>query len=286
MKSKDALGDRMKLCFEDRSKNYLTRKTPVILRLDGKCFSSFCKRFEKPFSQDLNDALNKVMVYLCSNIQGAKMAERHSDEISILITDYDTLNTDSYFDYSVQKICSITASMAGTEFCRQLIMLENARMYECNKSANSREELIARCEWQKKNNILSMDEKWPVFDARCFNIPEHDIPNYFLWRNQDSVRNSINMHAQSLFSHKELIGKNCDQMQEIMFQTHGFNWNDLPQERKTGFFCIKERVEKEIDKGPKKGEKYFRSSWAVIPAPKKVEEIRVVVTESINRLEK
>ena len=141
------LDKRMKENYENRAKTYLTRRIPVIVRVDGKSFHTFCKRFKKPYDNFLNDALAQVLKHLCENIQGAKIGERHSDELSILITDYDSLQTDAYFDYNTQKISSIVASMATAEFCRIL-----AQWPYQGKTGEYREFQI------------SWDEKWPTFE--------------------------------------------------------------------------------------------------------------------------
>lgn len=263
---KDSLGDRMKL-YESVSRNSLMRKTPVIIRIDGKCFSSFCKRFEKPYDEVLHFILNNVMKHLCGKIQCVKYSQRHSDEMSFLLTDYDSVNTDPYFEYNVQKITSVVAGMATAEFCKQLVTYsfipndwgEDGDPISFNK------------------RILQYDEDWPVFDCRCFNVPEDDIPNYFFWRLMDCVRGSINMLAQSKFSHKELQGISNNQMQEMLFQKCGINWNNLPQYQKTGYICVKETVTKPIENGPKKGELFERRIWNVIPAPRNLGELRGVL---------
>lgn len=244
---------RMKENYEKRSSSYLTRRIPVIIRADGKSFHTFCKRFKKPYDEVLNNSLNNVMKYLCENIQGAKFAERHSDEISILVTDFDTITTDAYFDYNVQKICSIVASMATAEFCRQLAKLGRK---ECHFG-----------DWDNEERILDWDEKWPNFDARCFNIPEHEVSNYMWWRMLDSKRGSINMTGQANFSHKELQGLTCDQIQEKLWQEKGINWAKLPQGQKIGFICERKEIEKPIPAGPRKGEKVMRSVWEVSTSP-------------------
>ena len=228
--------------------------------MDGKNFSEFCKRFEKPYSETLHDALNSVLKFLCENIQGAKFGERHSDELSVLITDFDTLTTDAFYDYNVQKICSITASMATSEFCRYLVSKQLLKNEVSTKS------------------FLDINEKWPTFDARCFSIPESEISNYFYWRNLDCCRNSVSMWAQANFSHKELQGKNCNEMQEMLFQKYGINWNDLEQHKKTGFICTRKLVEKEIEVGPNKGGKCLRSFWDLEAAPKTREEIENIIS--------
>jgi tRNA(His) guanylyltransferase len=234
---KDDLGNRMKAFYEDRSRVSLLRRVPVIVRVDGKSFHTFCKRFERPYDVGFHTIMNNVMKYLCENIQGVKFAQRHSDEISLLITDYDTLTTDAFFDYNIQKVCSIVSGLATSELCKQLYL----------------------------SDILEKDEKWPIFDCRCFNIPENDISNYFLWRVLDAKRNSINMVAQSKFSHKELQSKTCDDMQEMLFQKFGINWAKLPEGQKNGFICTKLTVDKMVVEGPKKGQVFSRKEWTISP---------------------
>lgn len=262
---KDDLGNRMKDYYEGRAKSYLTRRTPVIIRIDGKAFHTFCRRFERPYDEFLNDSLNGVMQYLCQNIQGVKMAERHSDEISLLLTDYDTINTDCWFDYNVQKMCSVSASMATSEFCRKLVYNEVVeRDTICNP-------LIRVPEIHEPS--LAIDEAWPNFDARCFNLPENEIANYFWWRMLDAKRNSISMFAQANFSHKELQGLNSNQMQEKLWQEKQINWGTLPQGQKIGFICTREKQMKPIPDGPKKGEMVERAVWAVKGSPSSKTEL-------------
>lgn len=250
MPIKDDLGTRMKTFYENRSKTYLLRRTPVIIRVDGKNFSTFCKRFQKPYDQLLNSLLNNTLKYLCSKIQCVKMGQRHSDEMSLLLLDYETLTTEPYFEYNIQKMCSVVASMASTEFCKQLSM---------------------------EGDILSYDEDWPVFDCRCFNIPEREISNYFWWRNLDSVRGSINMMAQSLFSHSQLQNKTCNEMQEMMFKEKGINWDKIPQEQKSGIICLRKDVMKPIEKGPEIGKVCHRSIWSTEASPKLKSELDKIV---------
>ena len=271
---KDSLGNRMKENYEDRSKNYLIRRIPVIIRIDGKSFHTFCKRFKKPYDEFLNNSLNEVMLSLCKRIQGAKMAERHSDEISIVLTDYDTIDTDSFFDYNVQKVCSVVASMATAEFCKQMTR-ENA-----NPIGIQRLMMIGE---------LKVNEDWPCFDARCFNVPESEVANYFWWRLIDAKRNSINMLAQSLFSHKELQGLTCDQMQELMFQKKGINWGKLEGGRKAGFIAVKEKESKPAySRGPVADNSVMveRNIWKAVPSPETVSKLRVIIEKVLPKTEK
>lgn len=78
-----------------------------------------------------------------------------------------------------------------------------------------------------------------MFDARCFNIPKEEVTNCILWRQQDATRNSISSAGQAHFSHKQLEGLNSNQIQELLFQEKGINWNDYPTKFKRGSCCIK-----------------------------------------------
>ena len=116
----DALGTRMKTYYESIPKTRLMRRTPVAIRIDGKAFHTFTRGFQKPFDEILGNSMARTMEYLCQNIQGAVFGYVQSDEITVLIQDYKKLTTDAWFDYEVQKMCSIAASMATMAFNKYL----------------------------------------------------------------------------------------------------------------------------------------------------------------------
>ena len=125
---KDSLGDRMKENYENRAKTYLVRRMPVIIRLDGKAFHTFTRGFDKPYDEVFHKTMNETLRFLCENIQGCKFGYTQSDEITLLLTDYDTLTTDAWFDNAVQKMCSVSASMATMAF-NKLFVEEVNRQY-------------------------------------------------------------------------------------------------------------------------------------------------------------
>lgn len=173
---------------------------PVIIRLDGKAFHTLTKNCDKPFDAALQATMEGTAQALCKAIQGAKCAYTQSDEISILLTDFDKLTTDGWFDYNLQKIVSISAGMASAYFS---------------------------CIWN--------GDKRGIFDSRAFNIPKEEVCNYFIWRQQDWFRNSIQMLSQAHYSHKELKNKNIKDMHEMLYKK-GVNWNNLKPVWKNGTF--------------------------------------------------
>ena len=200
--NKDSIGNRMKENYESRYRIKFTRRMPVIIRLDGKAFHSLTRKCDKPFSLRFAGAMSQTSLYLCENIQGAKCAYTQSDEISILLTDFDKLTTDAWFDYNLQKIVSVSAGMASAYFSGL---------------------------W---------DFGIAVFDSRAFNIPKEEVCNYFIWRQQDWVRNSIQMLAQAYYSSKQLHQKNQPAMHEMLHEK-GVNWADLDDIWKNGHFVWK-----------------------------------------------
>lgn len=198
----DSLGMRMKHNYEDRNRTYLTRRTPVIIRLDGKAFHTLTRGCAKPFDIGIFEAMRGAATEVFKNVQGAKVAYVQSDEVTILVRDDDTLDTDAWFDYNVQKMVSISASLMSVNF---------TKLYG----------------------------KTGIFDSRVFNIPNAEVVNNFLWRCQDWKRNSIQMFSRSVFSHKELHKKSTEDMHEMLHQK-GMNWTtDVLPHFKNGTFIYK-----------------------------------------------
>ena len=228
---KDSLGDRMKK-YEGVPKTALMQRNPVIIRIDGKAFHTFTRGFQRPFDDILIESMQETMKYLCENIQNIKFSYCQSDEISLLLTDYENINTAAWFDYQVQKMCSIAASMATLAF---------------NRAFDSRVDVIDNDIFNGDDdydfNYLSAlhkaQEKGAMFDARCFSIPKEEVCNYFIWRQQDATRNSIQMVGQANFSHKELQNKSCNDIQDMLMTQKSINWNDFPTVQKRGSCCTK-----------------------------------------------
>ena len=224
----DDLGTRMKE-YEKRNQYYLQKRTPVAIRVDGHSFHTFTKGFKRPFDDILMKSMQETAKYMCENIQGAKLAYIQSDEITIILTDYDTLETDCWFNYRTDKLCSISASMATMAFNKffyNMVMEETA--------GGEFTEGIAGIH-------LNAAEKGAMFDARCFNIPKEEVTNLIYWRQLDATRNSIQMVGQANFSHKELQNKSCNDIQDMLHEQKGINWNDYPTVCKRGTACIKNR---------------------------------------------
>jgi tRNA(His) 5'-end guanylyltransferase len=177
---------------------------PVIIRLDGKAFHTMTRRCEKPFDDWFANSMVDTAVELCANIQGAKCAYIQSDEISILVTDFARLTSDAWFDYNLQKMVSVSAGIASAYF--------------------------SKC-------FFYCQTKYATFDSRAFNVPKDEVCNYFIWRQQDWIRNSIHMLSQSYYSHKQLHKKNTKDMHEMLYEK-GVNWADLAPKWKNGTFVF------------------------------------------------
>lgn len=226
----DDLGLRMKNNYESIPKTRLMRRTPVAIRIDGKAFHTFTKGFEKPFDMVLIESMQQTMKYLCENIQGCVFGYCQSDEITLILVDYQTLTTDAWFDYEVQKICSISASMATMAFNK--FFSKNVSDFYKNSEA-SPYDIDLGAIYEKAV------EKGAMFDARCFNIPKEEVTNLIYWRQLDATRNSIQMVGQANFSHKELQNKSCNMIQDMLHEQKGINWNDFPTVCKRGTACYK-----------------------------------------------
>lgn len=222
---KTSLGDRMK-AYEAATGTVLIPRMPTIIRVDGKAFHTFTRRINEendPTSRyGPSEKMHQVMMHtaeaLCDEIQNAVLAYTQSDEISILLRDYDDLQTQQWFGGKVQKIVSVSASVAATAF---------------------------NFFWEGQFGRLRYVNELAQFDARVFQIPKEDVANYFIWRQKDATRNSVQFIARKHFSHKELHGKSNEQIQEMLWKEHDCNWNDYAAWKKRGSCIIKkeERIQ-------------------------------------------
>lgn len=261
---KDSLGDRMK-GYENIQRNYLTRRIPAIIRIDGKAFHTFTRGMERPFDEVLLKSMRQVMKYLCENVQGCVFGYTQSDEITLVLTDYATINTDAWFGYNVQKMCSVSASMATLAF---------NKFFSSNVDEWGRDHLP---DWDDGGTNQHVDAKLiqmantycskffaAMFDSRVFSIPKDEVCNCLIWRQQDATRNSIESVGQAYFSANQLHGKSCNQIQDMLFIEKGINWNDFPTVYKRGVACYKVK-EPSIVQNKRTGEEIsvIRSKWTI-----------------------
>ena len=229
-----ALAKRMKK-YEAVPKNTLMRRTPVIIRVDGRAFHTFTKGFQKPFDDVLMRVMQDTMKYLCENIQGCVFGYTQFNEITLILTDYKKLNSEAWFDYEVQKMCSIVASMATMAFNR-LFMYKYEEFNRWIYEGSSTDE-------DKRLNDVYYNAmcKGAMFDAKAFNLPKEEVTNNIYWRQLEASRNSIQMVGQANFSHRELLNKTCDQIQDMLMTQRGINWNDMGTSYKRGSCCVRNR---------------------------------------------
>ena len=219
----------------------------TLLMFDGHCFSKMIKNtFKKPFDSDFIGMMNETAKYLVEHLQGAKIAYTQSDEISILITDFDTPKTDLLFGGRLCKINSIAASMATSEFNRLFTkyQLEQIKTSEDYRFENVIDKLL--------NKVKTVQ-----FDCKCWMVPsENDMFAHFLWRNLDCMKNSKQQAAQTYIPHKQLIGKTADEGIALLKEKNGIDWNDYSDGMKYGRLIFKKEIELEWNGIPYKRKKF------------------------------
>lgn len=210
--SEITLGDRMKQ-YEEATRSYLTNGSPKILRLDGKAFHTFTKQFKQPYDIEIMNAMIVGAKAVMKEVGGiARMSYIQSDECSIVINDAISEGSQPWFANQVQKMVSVASAIMSVHFSNYV-----------NKVSENKDTL-----------------KTAYFDARIFQLPTVDeVVNNLIWRQQDATRNSISQWSRSMFSHKELQGKNCSEMQDMMMVQKKFNWNDAPTWTKRGVVVYK-----------------------------------------------
>ena len=235
--SKDTIGDRMKESYENRYRFYFPNRLPIIIRIDGKAFHTYTKGLNRPFDKLFMTAMQKTTLDLVKNIGGCKLGYVQSDEISLLLTNDDTLQTQPWFDNNLQKIVSVSASMATLYFNKYFQELKNEWLDDYNEAwHHSREDDLYYFTLLKK-------EATAMFDSRAFVIPKEEVNNYFYWRQLDASRNSILSCAQSYIGKKQIHGIKCDVLKEKLLLSKGMDWEALPADKRHGSCVIFRDVE-------------------------------------------
>lgn len=257
--TKSDLESRMKR-YEHASAGYLTRRVPVIVRIDGKAFHTFTRKFNKPFDTCMMHAMQKTMVYLCENVQGCVFGYTQSDEITLILTDYKKVTTSAWFDYNIQKMTSVAASMATlafNNFFNEELVAEQCCLF--TEMPESSCEIAV----ERLNYLSEAIKKGACFDARVFSVPKDDVCNNLIWRQQDATRNSIEAAGRAFFSQREMHGKSCSEIQAMLFQERGVNWNSYPTAFKRGSCCYKVKKNMPIVTKDKKTEEMVveRNVW-------------------------
>lgn len=206
-KTRDSLGDRMKSSYEDRTRVMLPRRTFTILRADGKSFHTLTRGCEKPYDPLIVAGMDAAMLAICEEAQGCTFGYAQSDEISVVLGDFQTIDTCAWFDGNMQKMVSVTASVATAAF----------------------------------NEVTHGKLGRALFDCRAFVVPDPvECENYYIWRQQDATRNSIQNLGHAHFSHKEMHGMSCPQIQDALMARYSVNWNDRPVGDKRGRCAVYE----------------------------------------------
>lgn len=255
MSKGDGFGDRMKnleFCY----RFMIPKKSYVCIRLDGKSFHTFTKGLDRPFDKGLMDDMDSTTKYLCENISGCKIGYTQSDEITLILSDKDSIETEPWFGNNLQKLCSVAASMCTAKFNQ----LRRDRWYTYGTLELNPEPYSEHKSLVYKRQV----ETLAFFDARVFVLPnEADVYSVLQWRSNDASRNSVSSVAQSLYSHKELHGKSNSDMQEMIFQK-GINWNDYSyREKRGGTFAKVEKEEKFFEEI----EESIRKYWSAVETP-------------------
>lgn len=238
--------------FDKRMQNYkytsdqsLMRRTPVIIQIDGMHFHTFTQGLDKPFDEVLVRSMQDTAKYLCENIQGCVLAYTQSDEINLLLIDYQRLDSQAWFDNRIQKLTSAAASLATLEFNRRFaerVRIMRTMVLHENHPDNSNEKTHETVKYLKK---FGATKKGATFAACAFNLPQDEVTNFFYWRQQDAIRNSIQMIGQANFSHTELQHKSCEDIKQMLRDKSEATggtikpWEDYPMFLQRGTCIIK-----------------------------------------------
>lgn len=247
--------NRMKEFYENVPRTRLMRRCPVALRMDGKAFKHFTENFKKPYDRLFRDTMQETMLSLCQSIQGCVFGYTQSDEITLILVDYETFSQEAWFNYEIQEMVSTAASMTTMYFnkiferkTREFVM-ENYYLMDSNDSFSPDSDSISGDGFSPEENpdeelrryveiYNDAVSKGAMFDAQCFNVPKEEVTNLIYWRQLDAIRNSVQMAARTHLSNTEVKNKTTKEMKQMLEQI-GITWEDYPMDCQRGACAIR-----------------------------------------------
>ena len=220
------LEDRM-LYYRSKPEQYIPKNSYVLVMLDGRSFSQkIKKKYKRPFDDNFIKLMNDTAGYVCSQVQGAKFAYVQSDEISIFLSDADTPESTLFYDGRLVKLLSVIPSIATSYFNRHVL---DDKLEIENLSANDIRQIV-------------QDEPVYQFDAKVWSVPTlNDVFGWFLYRQNDCIRNSKQQAAQTYLPHNKLKKKHTDEQIQMLLEEKNIDWHTAYDDgKKFGRFVYKE----------------------------------------------
>lgn len=231
--------------YEKEAQVLLPKHSYVVVRMDGKNFSTYTKRFAKPYDVNFMEAMDETTRQVCKNIPGVILAYTQSDEISIVFSDLSSEVAQQWLGGKIAKILSISAATTTGHFISTMGIGEDGAV--------------------------------PVFDSRCHTLSDPDeIQEYVRWRRFDAQKNSITMAASALFPHSFLQQVSSKERLALL---EGTDYEKLPEGFYNGRVSYRETFEEPGFKVIKQDQEtvripttIIRSKWVTEPATREFME--------------
>jgi tRNA(His) 5'-end guanylyltransferase len=215
----------MKLFESQMAGNRCMPLLPVCARLDGKSFHTWTRDLERPYDARLHKLFVETTKFLVEQTC-ARIGYTQSDEIT-LVWYSDDIESQVFFDGKIHKMVSVLASMATGFFNRSTANVWYVR--------------IPRVMPKRPTLIEPQVRPLAFFDCRVWQVPTlEEAANALVWRELDATRNSVQMAAQAVYSHNQLLGKPNSELQEMLHQK-GINWNDYADWCKRGTYVQRKK---------------------------------------------
>jgi tRNA(His) 5'-end guanylyltransferase len=223
---------------EHAHRTYLPGNSYAVIRVDGKGLSKYTRSLVRPFDAEFSADMQATALYLAQQVQGAVAAYTQSDEISVVLSDLSSTDTQLWFGGQVQKVVSIAAALATAKF-----------------------------------NSLRPEHGLAVFDGRTHPLDgQEEVAGYLRWRQEDAMKNSVGMLASHHISHRQLQGVSVERRKRMLLEEDGVDWDQLPQHLRQGTLIRRERRTETVTyRHGRTGEEHTvvveRREWPAAPAP-------------------
>lgn len=220
--------------YQETSDFKLLNKLPLIISINGRSFTKTTSIIDKPYCTKFAESMLSATLKLCLEIEGSVFSYQHNDEIVIVAKNDQSIETESWYDNKIQKICSVASSIATSAFKTHASQL----------------------------NLNIVGE--PIFTTQVFTVPNlSEAINTLIYKQQQNFYTSAQFACYYELSKKHdrenikdmLSGLTIDEKIGLLHQECNIDFNEYPLSFRRGIACYK--IPKILDGG------VMKNKWSI-----------------------
>lgn len=218
--------------YENISYNFLKRNETAAIIINGENYKEYSEKFQKPYDNIFISSMNKALIHMCSQIPTCLFGYTSCFDMAIFFSSPETFEQTSWFNYDTNRIATYASSVVTFEYNK--VFEKTAKSYVMSgKNFDETRKFTAM------QGYVSAIDAGAFFTAKCFNIKKDQIIDYIYLLQKQTIQDAVHEMGRIYFNDNELAGKTSSEIQLMVFDKAGLNFDSYPDPFKHGSFCVR-----------------------------------------------